>query len=858
MKTKHLLFCAAIGAAFTACTADEDLVLNNNAVDSNLAIRPVVGTEISLGGGVDSRLAVGTGVRPVFDDVDALGAAVIDVPLYTDAADYAEMVQDGDPLYDIVDYYGCNNAFTTANAGNTWTAEQAMVEGNYLFYAPYNEDLALRTPMTVAVPRIQDASTDKKALEDFYADVNNVAMVGYKYITGTEKKRPSVELFNIFAYPEFTITNNFDGYLFNGLTANAEPTKAWNGAVKLDSIQFVNVDDSRDAIAATQIGGLLSHDNIATELASTGDWADAKKLLSAKTTDLLNTSAGQIVNNRHNQPGVITTAIVGRTIEQGASIKVACVMPAMSFNFDDSQLLAKLYFTIDGKNYVMYDGAVFSALTELQTKTKLDATLTAEQLGYAMDAKGEAGLSTLTLVAGQRVAGEAINVKNGEYSLKPESGRSLLNIELTGGKAKAGETNTVQIMNQTSADAVVLTGVTTTAELITLIENAANGTAWTESAVAVDGYKPYKIETTNTVEINAALIDALSDANNNPGGSFAIKSVVPVANDVTVTGVSGTKVTFTSVSGKSYDVTLTNAVTDPTASAKQYVILTDEPTTVGNLANDVVIWAGTSNATVTLDAHLTLTSLHTAKIMNSATPPANTVKDLTLAFGDYKFTAANINNASTLSISGANAANAITAFDNEGTLTITGAKFDTSKTVLNNNGTVTVTTNSTFNVNSGIGTLNINEDAVNSIIGVVNPGAQYVEFITTANLATAQIVSAEALGYVDAINVTDDATLLAADVEKFGDIKNIIVNGAVNFSEAETYDLTGFTIKLATASAWTGTTGTTVNGVNINLNQKTLELTNIFVNGTRTGKGTINANGYTAKWNLGGSVTYNN
>lgn len=409
-------------------------------------------------------------------------------------------------------------------------------------------------------------------------------------------------------------------------------------------------------------------------------------------------------------------------------------------------------------------------------------------------------------------------------------------------------------MNQTSADAQVLTGVATTAQLITLIENAANGTAWSENASAGSGKKAFKIETTNTVEINAALIDALSDANNNPGGSFEISTVVPVANDVTVTNVDGTKVTFASINGKSYDVTLNDASTDPSADRKQYVILTNAPTTVANLANDVVIWAGNTAGNITLNADITLISLHTAKIM-SGEPAVNIVNALTLSLGDKKFTAANINNASTLIISGENADNAVTAFDNEGALTISALKFNTSKTVLNNNGEVTVSANSTFNVNSGNGKLYLNEAAVNSVIGVVSPSAQYVEFITTSDLATDQIEKAAALTYVDAINVTGDATLLATDIEKFGEIKSVIVNGNIDFDDSKTYDLTGFTVKLNNASTWSGSSST-VNGVNINLNTKELTLTQIFVNGTRTGTGKISADGYTSKWNLGESVTY--
>jgi len=860
MKTKQLLLCAVVGATFAACSAEEDLVNPmDGAVSADLTIRPVVGSDFTIGNGeAMSRMAIGTGVRPVFETADALGAGVIDAPTYKTAAEYASQLQtangDASKLYTIEDWYGCNNAYTTADGGLTWAADQAMVEGNYLFYAPYNESLSLRSPMSVVVPRVQDASTDKKALETYYADVNNVSMVGYKFITGTEKKKPSVALYNVFAYPQFVIKNNFDGYLFNATGANTEPAKAWKGTIKVDSIQLVNVDASRTAIQS-QIGGLLSHSKVKTALGTGGNWTDAKKLLNAETTDLLDATDGIVKANRHNQLGVITTLKVGRTIEYGAEINVACVMPAMNFNFTNDQLLAKLYLTVDGIQYVLYDKAKFTQLSQYQTKTKLNAALGNTELGYAFDAKGEVGLSTLSLVAGQRYAGEAISVKNGEYTLKPESGRQLLNIELKGGKATTGTPGNVQVLVRTTAQTG--TGVASTADMITMIENAANGTAWAEG-VSTTTTKGFSILPVNTVTINAALIDALSDANNNNGGSFAISTVVPVANDVTVVGITGTNVTFKSVNNKTYTIKLTGAVSTPTNS-KEYVILTSTPITPANLANDVVIWAGTTAGTIISSANLTITSLHTAKIMNNAPTPANTIAALTIQQTAGVLKIANAMNASTLNLNSAVNGLEVTSLENNGAMTMDGAKFNTAKTSLKNAGTITVASNSKFNVNSGSGYVNVNYAAIASEIGFADLTQQYVKMVLTAELNTTVIDQIALRGYYDAIDAVN-VKLLPTDIAKFGDVKTLNITGNIDFKNgnaAGTYDLTGFTIKLNGNSTWTGynSAQTIVTGAVVNLNQNTLTLTNISVAGSTTGKGTITADGLASKWNSGAGYT---
>lgn len=582
MRTKHLLFSIALGATFAACSSEENFnVAENNTADAKLSIRPVVDVEIALANDeVNTRFALGTGARPVWSTNDKLGAAVIDVPTYTSYDDYVTKTTGAGAvkpitLYSVLESYGCNNAFSTSDGGKTWASDQPMVEGNYLFYAPYQAGLNFRTPLEVAVPRTQNASGIKTALEEFY-NGDNIVQVGYKFITGAEKQRPVVPMYNIFAYPKFTIKNDFNGYLFDVNNTVGNATQAYNGTIKVDSIQLVNISAAGIAKPNMVIGGQLKHasinDKIATDAANTADgdptsviqalhqenngfindgaWNDLNHMLNAGTKELLNT-ANTVETGRHNMPGVITTLVVGQDVEYGKSVDIYAVMPAYKFNYNNDMLAAKIYVTIDGVQYVISEGEFAQSGVESQDAehTKLETVATQ---GYTFTAKGNAGLSTLTFMAGQSLPAEALYVDGKEYK-KKDVGGDLFTIDLKGGQPKkSGTTAGVQIALRTSA--VAGTGISSTDELINMIKTEApNGTAWKQGADGAST-KGYIINPINTIEINSALIDALATNNQKSGGSFEIETVVPISNDVEVIATTTASATFKSATGKTYEI----------------------------------------------------------------------------------------------------------------------------------------------------------------------------------------------------------------------------------------------------------------------------------------------------------------
>lgn len=839
MRTKHILFTMALGAAFAACTSEEDFKVAVNDTNANLAIRPVVGSEFVLGGDeAATRLGLGSGARPVWGQNDKVGAAIIDVPTYTSESDYAGKIESGKKaleLYNIVEYYGCNNAFTTSDGGKTWSAEHPMVEGNYLFYAPYQEGLALRSPLVVAVPRIQQATSEKKALEDFY-NGDNIVQVGYKFITNTETQRPSVTLYNIFAYPQFTITNNFNGGLFNEETVGTKYTEKYTGTIHVDSVQFVNVAaDKASKSNALVVGGQLLNSNQTAQDATKatsgliaelkqkangfdadGNWWDLDKMLKeVQTVDLLS-STNQIKSGRHDMADVITTLVVDQDVESGKSIDLYCVMPAYRFNFTNDQLMAKLYVTINNVQYEICDASV-SAAGAIQTS--------AATAGYVFDAKKNAGLTTLSLMAGQRLPAEALRVTtdengNQEYAQKTDV-KDLLTIDLSGKVAvRMGALNE---------------GITTTAQLIDKIQNAANGTAWAEGDDALDGStKGFEIAPVNSVVINSALINALATDNQNEGGAFTIETVVPISNDVKVEAVDGTKVTFVSNTNKKYDITLKGAVTDNGSAETKYAIIdnTDVPSDFNE--NTVAIVTGTQSIGATK-----LKSLHVSASGNATLTAAlvagNIRVDGTLTTGSNDVTADEIYNSGTINVSKA----------------ITGT--------VSNNGVIDAKAAvASVTVTDGMGKVLINESVATNGVKIGSSATQEVVYVCTSALATTQIEAAAALSAVNAIQAKGATTLVADDIAKLANIKKIIIDSAINTLATATFNMTGITVELTKAATWTGTNvaQTIVQGVHINLGSYQLNLNNIAVNGTSentadTGK--IVADGISATWNGGAS-----
>ena len=601
---KSLFYSVAIAAVMASCTQEVIDVPSNNVQD--LSIRPTLG-EIALveDAGVQSRFAAGAGARPEFAENDQIGAAIMDAPLYP-AKPYNE--KDKAANYSIVEYYSSNSAFS--KEGDAWylNEDQPLVEGNYLFYAPYNQAMQLRTPFEVRVPQKQTADTDKAALNEYYAS-GAVVRIGHNFLAAENGKaqRPSVKLFDVMSYPKFVIANNFDGYTIQkgeDEEGNAiETIVEYTGAMKVDSIQLVFNNEQGKGVV---IGGLLSNNKLANSLR--GWVADPRD---DKTTDLLNEKA------TIETYSTITTLVAnGREIKKGEEAVFYAVMPATQYQV--GELKANVYVTIGEKQYV-----ISTANFMLEDVSEEDAEEPVYEPVYDEQSlvpghTFATTTGTITMLPGQSYPQEELNYENGKFTAKKIYGRAL-KIVLEGGKVTEDdeEAKTLQVAQEITLEETEEGGETSTdlidnnEEFIQFFKDMESGSNLTENEEAEIDYENAKFafSENTTATINKELIDALCEYTYR--GSIKINKSLVIANDVKVIAINGTKVKFQGSSAKQqYEIelgegyTIDNGVvisTGKSAHIKDGASWNVPASTIlGNVRNDGTMNVGTKLTVATL------------------------------------------------------------------------------------------------------------------------------------------------------------------------------------------------------------------------------------------------------------------
>ncbi|MDO4757266.1 MAG: hypothetical protein Q4A54_13030, partial [Parabacteroides sp.] len=210
MKTKHLLTGLVLPALFAACTA-EDVVSQQEVVKNDLNSRPVVGKVTLNLGETESRGTIADRAFNAIDFVkgeDGFGARIIDAYKLDD--NYATYGDHPYRNYNPTTYASSNYKYVN-DGGTKWVTDALMVEGNYMFYYPYNEANLARTPNTVSLPMLQTVSEEipNQPIKDLY-EGENPALVGYAFLKAEGQEAVvSPEINHIFAYPQFTLVNEF-------------------------------------------------------------------------------------------------------------------------------------------------------------------------------------------------------------------------------------------------------------------------------------------------------------------------------------------------------------------------------------------------------------------------------------------------------------------------------------------------------------------------------------------------------------------------------------------------------------------------------------------------------------------------
>ena len=323
MRTKHVLMTMALPLAFAACTSEEFESYDSNV---SLAQRTEIGqVDLTFGFG-DAQTRWDAGLNEEVSDV--LGAALIDAPKTT--PDKNSEKGKWETHYQVQTYISSNYPYTFN--GERWTSEAKLVEGSYMFYAPYAADHQVRSAIKYAAPVAQKLEVENgkvvemSAVADMAENFTNPFYFGYKFFDATDDNRNiSVELRHIFAYPKFTLKN----------TTGEKVT-----------ITRILVQDNNGTIPAE---GEFSNTAIATAMNNTKEgWGapqSGNMKESLKTAALLNTSDLETYKTTNLVRADLSEAV---TVANNGEITFSIVMPAMRFATGE---MTVYFVTESGKAY---------------------------------------------------------------------------------------------------------------------------------------------------------------------------------------------------------------------------------------------------------------------------------------------------------------------------------------------------------------------------------------------------------------------------------------------------------------------------------------------------------------------------
>ena len=616
---KQIFYSLVASALLIGCTADETIAPVQDNAGIDLSKRPSLG-QVTLGVGNEAtRIAIqdGSAFAVDFVDGDKIGACIVDEPITSNTVTgsvwldgawrsdtwtfdqyvrgESKWIYNGwrtleqtngnvEGFYGIVEYISTNYPFT--KNGSVWTSPANMVEGNYFFYAPYNQGFLTRNPLVADLPLDQDCSeaegsvydtkyqkgdvkASSKAINDLISG-GTPSLIGYKFLKKENSNQPSVKTYNLYAYPMFTIVNDFNGYLFEGEhnvgTDHATSVSKQKKTITIDRVEIYYNGASVNPIFNK---APFSFTGVKANLA--GNW-DAKNFTNGtNTADVLGTATDAYTHNdRFNTPAkclaqeprlsAVRRSTIGenhivcevnKTLQNGEKYHFHAVMPAGDYGND---LYARVYVTIDGKKYVMLTGnetAFSDNGTDWTTADDYRYLTTTSSTDYQLiDVTN--GSQNAVLIRGQ-------HYPMAEYVID-QAGNA------TGTKAFAGQMLTINLgkttafqLNNLQADATATYGFANNSEFITYVqENVQRGVTLTEIAntnaqadwKTVGGAGAFALVNGTACMIDAQFIhDIYAQTMPQTVPSYALlqftTSHLPIMNDVEVKTVSGDDKTLT-------------------------------------------------------------------------------------------------------------------------------------------------------------------------------------------------------------------------------------------------------------------------------------------------------------------------
>lgn len=676
MKTKKLISLMAMAAVVASCSQEEFAPIGENP-SVYLGNRPTLGN-VTLGVSPLTRMVIGENSSYNFEweNGDQIGASIIDQPIQSVVSGkdfsgeggidfssltwtYSEYVagvkkqiggsgtnysaQDAGltaaGFYTTVEYVSSNYPYTMDNGAFTTPAN--LVEGNYMFYAPYNEKQLMRERVNAVLPMVQDCTDEvmrttsykgtpnqqvsSTALAQFYAGTMEgfekaPVAVGYKFLEAPADGsviRPDVKMASLYAYPMITIVNDFNGY-FYGATNTSSSNTTTMATMTIDSIQIYDATSSSNLFYTAPIKSA----KIAAELAVDYKWDNDRFAAGSPTGDILDDNKvlnypGHAENDLQKpklagaasalayKPNHVTCRIE-KELKYGDSYHFHAILPAADYS---NNLKARVFVTINGTRYVIVPAEYTGAADEFKTFSSCEDFTFIDNVN---------GGQNCVLLRGQHYP--KAEITDDGTSTKSFAGTMLtLNLK----KGTAFELNEEQIVVTTNS------GFTDNENFIDYLNKSVQrGVALTEYAVlnTVDrgDWKTYNQNSVSPSAGNFAfatdtecIIDAqlIKDLKQQTGESTsgAIKltlnnTSLPIAGDVKYT-VSGEEYTFTTLDedAVTYTIKMSNGVTFGTVAEE----LVNGINNIGATAQsspetgDLKVKSGVTNAVVYLQGAAT-------------------------------------------------------------------------------------------------------------------------------------------------------------------------------------------------------------------------------------------------------------
>lgn len=345
MKAKILLTGLVAPMVFAACTQEEAFVPQQEAGKIDLSNRPTLG-KVALGFGNQTRATLndeGYFNSLKWTDTDAVGARLIDAP----NDDFSKKFVNPIWKYTVGDVSYTNYKYEKG-AGSEWTTDALMVEGNYMFYAPYDGNALYRDPLKMKFPVAQSINTEAELMEGantsaikaFFEDNTTTTVVGYKFLSSVgQEKIVSPTMTHIYAYPQITLVNKsykdvdgIDGY--NKAKDEYTPMtvkKVLISSSKIKENLVINQSGLRTALQdyVAEVKNQQGYVNSPKQEA--GNWTDdAKFLKNARTSQIANHGVASTKDG-----SIVITFEPEITIAEEGEFKFHAILPAEAYAAGD-------------------------------------------------------------------------------------------------------------------------------------------------------------------------------------------------------------------------------------------------------------------------------------------------------------------------------------------------------------------------------------------------------------------------------------------------------------------------------------------------------------------------------------------